>query len=199
MRKFPEPIQIATAALNRLPGVGPKTALRYVYSFVKRPAKELETIAQAIKALAHLKVCEKCFTYSNDSICEYCSNPARDKRLLCVVSEPRDIATIESTGEYKGLYFVLGGALNPIDGQTVEMLRIKELEALLAKSEIISEIILAFSPNIHGETTILFLTKLLNNLNKKTSRLATGLPMGAELEYADEVTLMNAIKGRTKI
>ncbi|MEK7132221.1 MAG: toprim domain-containing protein, partial [Patescibacteria group bacterium] len=97
------------------------------------------------------------------------------------------------------LYFVLGGVLNPIDGQTVEMLRIKELEALLSKSEIISEIILAFSPNIHGETTILFLTKLLNNLNKKTSRLATGLPMGAELEYADEVTLMNAIKGRTKI
>lgn len=197
MRKFPEPIANAVAAFARLPGVGPKTALRFVYYLLKLPKGDLSVMAGAIVRLGErVKACGTCFTYGEADTCDLCADPRRDRSLLCVVEEPRDIATMESTGAYKGLYLVLGGVLNPIEGVTPETLRILDLEQRLAADLGIAEVVLALSPTVQGETTMLFLAKKLAPLGRKVTRLARGLPMGASLEYADEVTLGDALKGR---
>ena len=197
MRHFPEAIKNATASLSRLPGVGPKTALRYVYFLLKLSKSDLEIIAKTITDLSNkIKICDQCFAYTENDRCEICQNPKRNQSILCVVEESRDIATIEATNFYSGLYHVLGGALNPIEGITPDVLKIKELIEKIKNNPEIKEVILALSPDIHGETTIMYLTKQLNNLNIKITRLARGLPMGASLEYADEVTLGDALKGR---
>lgn len=197
MRKFPEPIQNAVASFSRLPGVGPKTALRYVYSLLKLPKHDLAVMARTIVTLAEgINVCDGCYTYAETTRCEICSDPKREPHLLCVVEEPRDISTIEATGAYRGRYLVLGGILNPIEGMTPETLRIRELQERLEADANIAEIILALSPNIQGETTMLYLAKRLASSGRKITRLARGLPTGATLEYADEVTLGDALKGR---
>ncbi|MBI1907947.1 recombination protein RecR [Candidatus Uhrbacteria bacterium] len=198
MRKFPTPIHNAIAALSRLPGVGPKTALRYAFALLRLPKHELEAIAAHIAGLQHVETCGTCFAFSERRTCEICGDPARDAHLLCVVAESRDIATIEATHAFRGRYFVLGGALNPIDGHTPETLRVAELVGRLTLHPEISEIILAFSPDVHGETTILYLGKQLGALGRKTTRLARGLPIGADIEYADEVTLASALTGRSE-
>jgi recombination protein RecR len=198
MRRFPAPIHNAVAAMGKLPGVGPKTALRYVFALLRLPRHELEGLAKNLDSLKHVTTCEHCFTFAETTVCEICADTQRDPKLLCVVSEARDIATIEATGIYKGRYFVLGGVLNPIDGYTPDKLNIRPLHTKLTEQPEISEIILAFSPDVHGETTILYLSKLLKQLGKKTTRLARGLPMGADIEYADEVTLASALSGRSE-
>lgn len=197
MRRFPEPISNLVAAFARLPGVGPKTALRYVFYLLKQPKYDLEVMARALQQLGErIKVCNQCFTYTERQTCEICEDPKRDKRMLCVVEESRDIATIESTNMYRGYYHVLGGNLNPIEGITPDVLKIRELRQRLETNPDIEEVILAFSPTVHGETTIMYLTKLLAPLGIKITRLARGLPMGATLEFADEVTLGDALKHR---
>lgn len=197
MRRFPEAIQNAAAALSRLPGVGPKTALRYVFFLLKQPKSDLPMMAKMITDLGEkVKVCNQCFAYTETERCEICRDEQRDGSLLCVVEESRDIATIEATNMYQGRYHVLGGTLNPIEGVTPEVLNAKELADRLKENSEVREIILAFSPDVHGEATMMYLTKQLAPLNIKITRLARGLPTGASLEYADEVTLGDALKGR---
>jgi recombination protein RecR len=198
MRKFPAPIHNAIAALGKLPGVGPKTALRYAFALLRLQRGELELVARSIEGLKFVTTCQRCFTYAEAPICDICSDQKRDQKLLCIVAEARDIATIEATGIYSGIYLVLGGVLNPVDGYTPDRLNVKELQGRLKAEPDIREVILAFSPDVHGETTILYLSRMLKSLGKKTTRLARGLPMGADIEYADEVTLASALAGRSE-
>lgn len=197
MRRFPEPIQNAVAAFSRLPGVGPKTALRFVYYLLKLPRHDLEVMARSIVALPEkIKTCTTCYTYCETEICEVCRDGKRDRMVICVVEEPRDISTIETTDAYRGHYHVLGGTLNPIEGITPEVLRVRELVGRLRADDSIREVILALSPTIQGEATMMYLSKLLAPLGRRVTRLARGLPIGASLEYADEITLGDAMKGR---
>jgi recombination protein RecR len=200
MRRFPEPIQNLAAALTRLPGVGPKTALRYVFSLLQLPQEELTQTAKLIHELGEkVKVCPHCFSYTQNETCEICVDQRRDSSLLCVIETSRDISTIEATEAYQGKYFVLGGILNPIEGFTPEVLRIQPLFKRLREDQNIKEIILAFSPDVHGETTIMYLTKQLLPFGQTITRLARGLPAGASLEFADEITLGDALKGRKQM
>ncbi|MBU0531708.1 MAG: recombination mediator RecR [Candidatus Uhrbacteria bacterium] len=196
MRKFPEPIENLVAALSRLPGVGPKTALRYVFFLLRSNQADLESLARAVRDLEHIKTCDRCLTYSTQDRCRICRDSKRSDRILCVVAEPRDIATLEATGKFDGYYHVLGGTLNPIEGITPDVLNTKPLMDRLEAGPDIEEVILAFSPDVQGETTILYLTKHIKPLSKKVTRLARGLPLGADLEFADEITLGDAISGR---
>ncbi len=197
MRRFPQPIINLVAALSRLPGVGPKTALRYVFYLLKQPKTDLEVMARALIELGQrIQVCGRCYTYSEREVCEICQDTKRDVTLLCVVEESRDIATMEATQMYHGLYHVLGGTLNPIEGMTPDVIRMKELLDRVEADPQIQEILMALSPTIHGETTMMYLQKQLGRHNRRVSRLARGLPVGATLEFADEVTLGDAIRGR---
>ncbi len=196
MRKFPEPIENLVAAFSRLPGVGPKTALRYVFQLLRQPEGDLESFARALTDLKRVSTCKSCFTYSETDHCPICRDQKRHEHVLCVVAEPRDIVTIETTDVYDGRYHVLGGTLNPIEGITPEVLNVSQLLERLKKSDDIKEVILAFSPDVQGETTILYLTKHIRPLDKKVTRLARGLPLGADLEFADEITLGDAMTGR---
>ncbi len=197
MRKFPEPIENLVAAFARLPGVGPKTALRYVFYLLRSPQGDIESFSRALLDLAkNIKVCDTCFTYTTENRCHICSDTKRSSSSLCVVAEPRDIATIEATKQFDGFYHVIGGTLNPIEGVTPEVLNIKPLLDRLETNPEIKEVILAFSPDVQGETTILYLTKHIKPLGRKVTRLARGLPLGADLEFADEITLGDAISGR---
>ncbi len=197
MRKFPEPIQNAVAAFSELPGVGPKTALRFVYHLLRQSKNDLEVMVRTILALGErVGVCKTCFAYTDrKDQCDICADPKRDRGMLCIIEESRDIATIETTGAFGGVYHVLGGTLSPIEGITPEILRVRELMER-AKDERVREIILALSPTVPGETTMLYLVKQLSPLGRKITRLARGLPIGATLEYADEITLGDALKGR---
>ncbi len=200
MRKFPEPISNLVAAFSRLPGVGPKTALRYVFYLLKQPKADLQIFSLALLNLGErINVCPRCFTYTEGQLCEICQSTKRDQNVLCVVEEPRPISTIEETQSYNGMYHVLGGVLNPIEGMTPDALRVHELKERLERCPEISEVILALPPTIHGETTIMFLQKELQFFNRTISRLARGLPVGATLEFADEVSLGDALKGRRKL
>ncbi|TAL50669.1 recombination protein RecR [Patescibacteria group bacterium] len=200
VRRFPEPISNLVAAFARLPGVGPKTALRYVFYLLTQPIVDLEVMARALTQLGErIKICPRCFTYTERDLCEICQDPKRDARLLCVVEEARDISTIESTGMYNGFYHVLGGTLNPIEGMTPDTIRYRQLRERLESDPGVQEVILALSPTTYGEATILFIQKSLAPLGRSLTRLARGLPLGATLEFADEVTLGDALKGRKQI
>lgn len=196
MRRFPEPIQNAVASFARLPGVGPKTALRFVYYLLKLQKHDLDVMARSVVALSEIKVCATCFTYDEAELCAVCRDEKRDAATLCVVEEPRDISTLEATDAYRGRYHVLGGTLNPIEGITPDVLRIRELLERVRSTDSIREVILALSPTVHGEATMMYLTKQLSPLGRRVTRLARGLPIGASLEYADEITLGDALKGR---
>lgn len=188
------------AWFNRLPGIGPKTSLRFVYHLLNRPKHEIEQFARSLQELHDkIKVCTECRTYTLNDPCRICSDKKRDNSLLCLVAEPRDVQAIENTREYNGLYFVLGGLINPIEGITPDELNFKEFEKRVSESPGIKEVILAFNPDIQGETTTLHISKILQKYPIRITRLARGLPVGSELEYADEITLSDAIKGRREI
>jgi recombination protein RecR len=202
-------IQFLINTFSQFPGIGPKTAQRFVFYLLKKPKEELENLALTIRNLADkIKFCPNCFNLSERSLnlnnpknlCSICTDFKRNRTVLCVVAEIQDLEVIEKTNQYQGLYHVLGGALNPLEGITPEKLRIKELIERIKKSQPkINEIILALDSNFEGETTILYLTKLLKPFKIRLTRLACGLPMGSDLEYADEVTLSNALKERKEI
>lgn len=199
MQRFSPAIQELLEHLNRLPGVGPKTAKRYLFHLLREPQAALHEFAAALTRVPdELKTCSGCATYSPNSLCDICVNPRRNKSFLCVVADHEDMAAIEATGEFNGIYHVLGGVLSPLDGVTPDKLRISELVAKI-QNEKTKEIILALNPDIDGESTMLYLNKLLNQLPVKVTRLARGLPMGSDLEYADAVTLSDAIRGRREI
>ena len=185
--------------LGRLPGIGPKSAQRIAYYLLSADTDEAQRLAQAIldvKKQVHF--CPICFSYATDDTCEVCSDPTRDKTKICVVSEPRDVSAIERTGTYHGLYHVLGGVISPMDRIGPEQLHVRELLARLADG-VVQEVIIATNPNVEGETTATYLSRTITPLGIKVSRLASGLPVGGDLEYADEVTLGRAIEARREI
>ena len=185
--------------LGKLPGVGPKSAQRIAFHLIKIPEQEALSLADAIQqAKQKVRFCETCFNMSDEVICEICSDSQRDSSLVCVVEEPRDIVALERTREYKGLYHVLQGAINPIDGIGPEQLKIRELLERL-KGNTVVEVILCTNPNIEGEATAMYLAKLIESLGIQVSRIASGLPVGGDLEYADELTLGRALEGRRNI
>lgn len=189
-------IQVLLDELERLPGVGPKSAQRIAYWILNQEKADALRLANAIvevKDTVHF--CSRCFNYAQGDLCDICASEKRDHSVICVVSEPRDIPPIERTGSFSGVYHVLGGALSPLEGIGPEKLHITELMARLTDSSI-KEVILATNPNIEGETTASYLARLIKPLGVAVSRLASGLPVGGDLEFADEVTLGRAIESR---
>lgn len=187
--------------LQRLPGVGPKTSQHFVFFLAKQPKEYLERLINGLNQVRlSIKMCQLCFNYSDSDPCSICLNPRRDKTVVCVVAEPLDILALEKTAEYQGVYHVLGGALNTAENLLPQNLKINELLGRL-KSEKpkITELILGLNANLEGETTALYLIKLARPFGVKITRLARGLPQGSDLQYADEVTLANALKGRRQI
>lgn len=192
-------IQKLLDELERLPGVGPKSAQRMAYWILNTDRATALRLAEAIvevKDTVHF--CSRCFNYAEEDECEICRSTSRNRQLLCVVSEPRDIPPVERTAVYQGLYHVLGGALSPMDGIGPDNLHIAELMARLA-TEDIEEVVLATNPNVEGETTAAYLARLIKPLGIKVTRLASGLPVGGDLEFADEVTLGRALEARRQL
>jgi len=193
------PVQDLIDELARLPGIGPKSAQRIAFHLLKLPAEDALRLARAIgEVKARITVCRSCFNVSEGELCQICADDRRDTTLVCVVEEPRDIVAIERTQEFRGRYHVLQGAINPIEGVGPEQLRVKELLARL-EAEAIAEVILCTNPNIEGEATAMYLARLLAPLGVKTTRIASGLPVGGDLEYADELTLGRALQGRREV
>ena len=185
--------------LGRLPGIGPKSAQRIAYYLLEADAEEARRLAQAIlEVKQQVHFCPVCFSYATRETCDVCSDSSRDRASICVVSEPRDVQAIERTGSYHGLYHVLGGVISPMDKIGPEQLHIRELLARLGHEDI-HEVIIATNPNIEGETTASYLARTIKPLGVEVSRLASGLPVGGDLEYADELTLGRAIEARRAI
>jgi recombination protein RecR len=189
-------IQDLIDELGRLPGVGPKSAQRIAFHIIQSDRVDVTRLAEVLKTVKErVKFCSICGNISEEELCKICRDPRRDKTSICVVEESKDVLAIEKTREFKGSYHVLGGAISPIDGVGPENLRIKELMTRLAETTI-SEVIIATDPNLEGEATATYLTRLIKPLGVKVSRLASGLPVGGDLEYADEITLGRAFEGR---
>ena len=193
------PVQALIDELGRLPGVGPKSAQRIAFYLLKVDATDAKRLARAIEeAKDRVRWCIRCYNIAEGELCNYCRDERRDAHLVCVVEAPRDIVAIERTGEFPGRYHVLQGAISPIEGVGPEQLRVKELLARIS-DEGISEVILATNPNIEGEATAMYLARLLKPLGLRVTRIASGLPVGGDLEYADEVTLGRALEGRREV
>ena len=189
-------IQDLIDELGRLPGVGPKSAQRIAFHVIQSDRVDVTRLAEVLKTVKErVKFCAICGNISEEELCKICRDPRRDKTSICVVEESKDVLAIEKTREFKGSYHVLGGAISPIDGVGPENLRIKELMTRLAETTI-GEVIIATDPNLEGEATATYLTRLIKPLGVKVSRLASGLPVGGDLEYADEITLGRAFEGR---
>lgn len=198
---YSKSIQNLIDAFRKLPAVGQRTAERFVFYLLKSGKKEVGELTLALKELTdNVKSCEVCWDFSDSSPCRICADKNRDQSLLCVVSEPPDIPVIERARAYNGLYHVLRGVVETADEEVLEKLKIKELFSKIKNTNNIKEIILALNPDLSGETTMLFLEKKIKELNPllKITRLARGLPMGSDLQYADEITLGSALKNRTE-
>ncbi len=195
---YTRPLARLIEHFQHLPGVGPKTAQRLALHILKRPEAEVAALAQAlIDAKKQVGTCSVCGHLSADPLCDICSSPKRDNGIICVVSDSRDLIALEKTREYKGKYHVLGGLISPIDGIGPEQLNIKSLVQRVSKQEA-REVIMAIAPSVEGETTTLYVAHLIKPFTKVT-RIAFGLPMGGDLEYADEVTLARALEGRREL
>jgi recombination protein RecR len=196
---FAKPLGELIAELEKLPGVGPKSAQRLAYHLLRVPVHEASRLANAIVAAKEkLKFCARCQNISENEQCEICRDVRRDKTILCVVGEPRDIVAIERLNDYRGLYHVLHGLISPIDGITPDQLKVRELLERL-HDEPIEEIIVATNPTIEGDTTALYLAKLLKPIGIKVTRIAHGMPIGGELDYADSATLLSALEFRREM
>lgn len=196
---YTPPLARLVEELTKLPGVGPKTAQRLAFHLLKVPPEEAHSLARAIvEAREKISYCRRCFNFSEGELCEFCADARRDPTLICVVERPQDIVAVERTGEFHGLYHVLGGAISPIDGIGPEELRIRELLDRVHRDGV-REVIIATNPRVEGEATAMYLANLLKPLGVRATRIASGLPVGGDLEYADEVTLGRALKGRHDI
>ncbi|MFT6564138.1 MAG: recombination protein RecR [Actinomycetes bacterium] len=185
--------------LGRLPGVGPKSAQRIAFHILQAEAQDVRQLADAMIAVKEkVRFCVDCGNVSEEERCKVCSDTRRDRSMICVVEEPKDVVAVERTREYRGIYHVLGGAISPIDGIGPDDLRIRELMTRLADGTV-SEVVIATDPNLEGEATATYLARLLSPLGMTVSRLASGLPVGGDLEYADEVTLGRAFAGRRQV
>ena len=193
------PIARLVAELAKLPGVGEKTAARLAFHILRAPAEDARALAQAIADLrTKIRLCSSCWDFTEQDPCAICEDQRRDAALLCVVAHPQDVIAIERTGGYRGRYHVLHGVLSPLDGIGPDDLRIAELVKRCGDGRV-REVIVATNPSVEGETTAIYLAKLLRPLGVRTSRIATGVPMGGELEYADRLTLARALDGRREL
>jgi recombination protein RecR len=196
---FEGPVQSLVDELGRLPGIGPKSAQRIAFYLLKAAPDDAKRLARAIvEAKERVSWCRRCFNFAEGELCVYCRDDRRDPTLLCVVEEPRDIVAVERTQEYRGRYHVLLGAISPIEGIGPDQLKVKELLTRVG-DEGVQEVILATNPNIEGEATAMYLARLLKPLGLRVTRIASGLPVGGDLEYADEVTLGRALEGRREV
>jgi recombination protein RecR len=196
---YTAPVQSLIDELGRLPGIGPKSAQRIAFHLLKVPADDVARLAHAItEAKARVRFCERCFNIADDVLCPICNDDTRDSSVLCVVEESRDIVAIERTGEFRGRYHVLLGAMSPLEGIGPEQLKIRELVARI-DPEGVQEIILCTNPNTEGEVTAMYLARLLKPIGLTVTRIASGLPVGGDLEYADELTLGRALEGRRAV
>jgi recombination protein RecR len=192
-------IQDLIDELGRLPGIGPKSAQRIAFHIIQSERVDISRLADVLRTVKEkVKFCTECGNISEEELCRICRDPRRDPTLICVVEESKDVIAIERTREFRGKYHVLGGAISPIDGIGPEQLRIRELMVRLADAGIV-EVILATDPNLEGEATATYLSRLIKPMEIKVSRLASGLPVGGDLEYADEVTLGRAFEGRRDV
>lgn len=197
MYYYAEPLAKLIEEIAKLPGIGPKTAQRLAFYILNVPTHEAAGLANAIlEAKQKMSYCEVCSNLTDSSPCQICASVNRNRSLICVVEQPQDVVAFERTKEFKGLYHVLHGAISPMEGIGPEQLKIKEL---LSRLEGVSEVVVATNPNIEGEATALYLAKLLKPLGVKVTRIAHGLPVGGDLEYADEVTLLKALEGRREL
>jgi recombination protein RecR len=196
---FAGPIQELVDELGRLPGIGPKSAQRIAFHLLEVPKEEALRLATTIAEVKErIRLCERCFNVGEGSLCAICSDSRRDSSIVCVVEDPRDIVAVERTREFHGTYHVLGGALNPIEGVGPDQLRVRDLLVRLTP-ENVAEVILCTNPNLEGEATAMYLARLLGPLGVKVTRIASGLPVGGDLEYADELTLGRALVGRREM
>jgi recombination protein RecR len=196
---YAAPVQELIDQLGRLPGVGPKSAQRIAFYLLKLPKEDAERLADAITEVkARISFCRRCWNVAEGELCDLCGDERRDASIVCVVEEPRDIVAVEKTQEFRGLYHVLQGAISPIEGIGPEQLRVKELLTRV-DAEGIKEVILCTNPNLEGEATAMYLARLLKPLGLSVTRIASGLPVGGDLEYADELTLGRALEGRREV
>ncbi len=199
MAVYTGPVQDLVDELGKLPGIGPKSAQRIAFHLLKLPRDDANRLASAItEAKARVSWCERCFNVASAPLCDICADDRRDRSVICVVEEPRDVVAVEKTHEYRGGYHVLGGAMNPLEGVGADQLRIKELFARIG-TEDITEVILCTNPNVEGEATAMYLARMCQDLPLTVSRIASGVPVGGDLEYADELTLGRALEGRRTV
>ena len=192
-------LQTLVDELGRLPGIGPKSAQRIAFHLLKVADEDARRLADAIVDVKErVRLCTRCFNVAEGELCDICSDPRRDGAVLCVVEDPRDVVALEKTQEFRGRYHVLHGALNPIEGVGPDQLRVRELLGRL-DGEGVTEVILCTNPNLEGEATAMYLARLLKPLGTRVTRLASGLPVGGDLEYADELTLGRALEGRREV
>ena len=198
MVTFTKPLAKLIAHFEKFPGIGPRTAQRLALYILKQPEQTIKEFSKALLE-AHNNVghCKRCFNLTSETECEICKNPDRDQKVICVVAEPRDLLALERAREFKGIYHVIGGLISPMDSIGPDLLEIKSLVERVSRDDV-EEIILALTPSVEGDTTSLYIGKLLTPFTKVT-RIAYGLPMGSELEYVDEVTLARALEGRRDI
>jgi recombination protein RecR len=199
MAVYTPPVQTLIDELGRLPGIGPKSAQRIAFHLLKIPADDVARLAIAITdAKARVRFCDRCWNFAEAELCPICQDDRRDSSTLCVVEESRDIISIEKTGEFKGRYHVLLGAMSPLEGIGPEQLKMKELFARI-EPEGVQELILCTNPNTEGEVTAMYIARMMKPFGVKVTRIASGLPVGGDLEYADELTLGRAIEGRREL
>ena len=195
---FPESLVRVIEELQRLPGIGPKSAQRLAFHILRTPREHAERLAAAIRDVKErVPYCSTCNNITDADPCEYCRNMERDQRIICVVEEPQNVSGIEKTREFKGVYHVLMGAISPLQGIGPDQLKIKGLLARIGSG--VTEVILATNPNVEGEATALYLARLLKPLGVKVTRIAMGVPVGSDLEYADDVTMHKALEGRREV
>jgi len=199
MAVYAQPVQELIDELGRLPGIGPKSAQRIAFHLLKASPDDANRLAHAIReAKEKVRFCERCFNVTEGPLCSLCTDDRRDATVVCVVEDARDIVAIEKTGEFHGRYHVLLGAISPIDGIGPDQLKVRELLHRLGP-EGVREVILCTNPNIEGEATAMYLARLLRPLGLRVTRIASGLPVGGDLEYADELTLGRALEGRREV
>lgn len=199
MSDYAEPIERLIDEFRKLPGIGPKSAQRLAYSVLRRPKEDAERLSRAILEVKDtIRFCSRCNNFSDRDPCSYCSNPSRSDETICIVEEPGDILAIEKTREYHGQYHVLHGVLSPINGVGPDDLKLKNLFERLREGKV-REIIVATNPNVEGEATAIYLAKLLKPVGVKVSRIALGVPVGSDLEFADEVTMSKALEHRHEL
>lgn len=199
MSAYAAPVQDLIDELGRLPGIGPKSAQRIAFHLLKLPREDALRLAAAITEVKDkVAFCQRCFNVAAAEECDVCIDPRRDPTTICVVEEPRDIVAVERTGEFRGRYHVLQGAISPIEGIGPDQLKVAELLSRL-EPEGVTEVILCTNPNIEGEATAMYLSRLLQPLGLRVTRIASGLPVGGDLEYADELTLGRALEGRREV